>query len=191
MGQQDRIDVTKQLQDLLTREEMLAFFDFEKNRSHSEACQAPQMQIEQAAGKPAAAPGCRHRDRKNFGLVHHHAGQDEARKGAAASGSVGQYVTVRQHALEIIGKLGRKDSTLIQPALPGLIAATNDREATVRWSALASLEKVGEQSKSVISPSVPSIIECVRDPVDHVRSKAQQVLKKIGVNEIEYKQVLR
>jgi hypothetical protein len=29
MGREDRIDVTKQLQDLLAREEMLAFFDFE------------------------------------------------------------------------------------------------------------------------------------------------------------------
>jgi hypothetical protein len=39
------------------------FVDLEEDGAYSEASQAPQMQIENAAGKPASAPRCGDRNR--------------------------------------------------------------------------------------------------------------------------------
>src|SRR6476659_8435333 len=77
----------------------VVLIDFEEHRVRAEACEPPQMQVEQGAGEPAAAAGGRHRDRKDFRFTSREPRQDEAVQRAADRRAMGDDVALAEHPL--------------------------------------------------------------------------------------------
>ena len=93
---------------------------------------------------------------------------------------------LRERAVNVLGRIGRADYSLIEPYWAGLFRFTSDEEPKVRLSFIWASENIATNTPDVYEGYMPVFEKLLHDADDKVRMEAPEIFRVLGKRRPEF-----